>query len=153
MSRYSLRRKITMEDQTVEALIENFTEALTEVVGAAPHVVREPEGARGSYRPDFIMEMNRDGEPYRLIVEAKPSLFPRDAREAIWQFRNYLAHQTVGAYPVVPVLMAESISPGARQLLRDERIGYFDASGSLFIVARGSTCVSTSRHRGNSPAH
>ncbi len=37
----------------------------------------------------------------------------------------------------MPVLIAESISPGARQLLRDERVGYFDASGSLFIPASG----------------
>src|SRR5690606_17668143 len=36
-----------------------------------------------------------------------------------------------------PLLMAETISPGARKLLRDERIGYFDGSGSLFLAADG----------------
>lgn len=41
----------------------------------------------------------------------------------------------IGSRHTVPVLMAEKFSPGARQLLRDERIGYFDASGSLFIPA------------------
>ncbi|WP_132537162.1 hypothetical protein [Rhizobium sp. PP-F2F-G48] len=126
-----------MEKQTVEALFENFTEALTVIAGAPPNVLKESEGAPGSYRPDFTVEMSRDGEPYRLVVEAKSSLFPRDAREAIWQFRNYLALKDSGGYPVIPVLMAETISPGARQLLRDERIGYFDSSGSLFIAAKG----------------
>ncbi|MFC1457085.1 MULTISPECIES: helix-turn-helix domain-containing protein [Microvirga] len=81
--------------------------------------------------------MRQDGEPYRLVVEAKASLFPRDAREAIWQLRNYLAHLDNVSYPAVPLLMAESISPGARELLRDERVGYFDSSGSLFIAAKG----------------
>lgn len=128
---------MTMKDQTVQRLITNFAEALAEIAGAAPHIVREPEGARGQYRPDFIVEMSRDGEQYQLIVETKPSLFPRDAREAIWQLRNYLAHKNGRGYAIVPVLMAEAISPGARQLLRDERIGYFDSSGSLFIAARG----------------
>ncbi|WP_246742535.1 hypothetical protein [Microvirga splendida] len=83
------------------------------------------------------MEMRQDGKTYRIVVEAKASLFPRDAREAIWQLRNYLAHLENDFYRVVPVLMAETISPGARELLRDERIGYFDSSGSLFIAAKG----------------
>ena len=126
-----------MEHQTVEALLEDFTEALAEIAGTAPHVLQEPEGAKGAYRPDFMMKMSRDGEPYRFIVEAKLSLFPRDAREAIWQLRNYLAHYDVGTDPIVLVLIAETISPGARQLLREERIGYFDSSGSLFIAAKG----------------
>jgi hypothetical protein len=129
---------MTMEEQIAETLISSFADALTEITGATPHIQREPEGSRGSYRPDFMMEMSRDGEPYRLVVEAKSALFPRDAREAIWQLRNYLAHnKDVGAYPAIPVLMAETISPGARELLRDERVGYFESSGSLFIAARG----------------
>lgn len=130
---------MTMNDQAVGPLIENFARALTEIGDAEARILPEPEAeaTTGSYRPDFMVEISRDGEPYRLIVEAKSSLFPRDAREAIWQFRNYLAHRDRGGYPAVPVLMAETISPGARQLLRDERIGYFDSSGSLFIAARG----------------
>jgi hypothetical protein len=128
---------MTMEGQIAETLLENFSDALTEITGATPHVLREFEGARGSYRPDFLMEVSQDNEPYRLVIEAKPSFFPRDAREAIWQLRNYLAHNDLGSYPAVPVLMAETISPGAREMLRDERIGYFDSSGSLFIAARG----------------
>lgn len=126
-----------MEGRIAETLIEEFGEALAEIIGAKPHIHRETEGPRGSYQPDFVMDANRDGELYRLVIEAKTSLFPRDAREAIWQLRNYLAHGDVGSSPAVPVLMAETISPGARKLLRDERIGYFDSSGSLFIAVRG----------------
>ena len=32
-------------------------------------------------------------------------------------------------------LVAQSISPGAKELLRDERVGYYDSGGSLFLPA------------------
>jgi len=83
------------------------------------------------------MDLEHEGSSIRLVIEAKRALFPRDAREAIWQLRNYLAHGEPAGRSAVPVLIAETISPGARQLLRDERVGYFDSSGSLFIPGRG----------------
>jgi hypothetical protein len=126
-----------MNGQKAETLIENLVAALTEITGATPRVVAEPKGSQGPDRPDFVLEIIHGGEPYRLVVEAKSALFPRDAREAIWQLRNYLAHDNVGSHPAVPILMAETISPGARELLRNERVGYFDSSGSLFIAAKG----------------
>ena len=32
-------------------------------------------------------------------------------------------------------LVARSISPGAKELLRNERVGYYDSGGSLFLAA------------------
>lgn len=128
---------MTMEHQTAETLIEDLTAALHEITGGPPHLIQEPYPGNTGYRPDAAIDVEFDGRFYRLIIEAKRSLFPRDAREAIWQFRNYLDYLGVEGRPAVPLLMAESISPGARQLLRDERVGYFDASGSLFITASG----------------
>lgn len=110
---------------------------MREITGVPPQVTCETHAGQTGYRPDAVIDLKHEGSSYRLLVEAKRSLFPRDAREAIWQFRSYLAHFDAGGQPAVPVLMAESISPGARQLLRDERVGYFDASGSLFIPASG----------------
>ncbi|MFG1404386.1 hypothetical protein [Xanthobacter sediminis] len=126
-----------MEHRTIETLIDDLAAAVAEISGVPPRLVSERGGAETSYRPDATIDIEHDGRSYRLVIEAKRSLFPRDAREAIWQLRNYLAHFDSGGRPAVPLLMAESISPGARQLLRDERVGYFDASGSLFIPANG----------------
>lgn len=126
-----------MEHRIIETLIEGLAAAVREITGAPPRVVLEPNLIQTSPRPDGVIELKHEGRSYRLVVEAKRSLFPRDAREAIWQLRNYLTHFDAGGQPAVPVLTAESISPGARQLLRDERVGYYDASGSLFIPARG----------------
>lgn len=39
---------------------------------------------------------------------------------------------------MLPLLIAESISPGAKELLRAERVGYFDSGGSLFLPAPGA---------------
>ena len=36
------------------------------------------------------------------------------------------------------LLIAESLSPGAKELLRAERIGYYDSGGSLFLPASGA---------------
>jgi hypothetical protein len=126
-----------MEHRPAEALVNEFATAVTEITGAPPRVSHEPNLGQSGYRPDAIVDLEYEGSAYRLVIEAKRSLFPRDAREAIWKLRNYLAHVDFGGDPAVPVLMAESISPGARQFLRDERVGYFDAGGSLFIPARG----------------
>ena len=35
-------------------------------------------------------------------------------------------------------MVAESISPGAKDLLRSERVGYYDSGGSLFLPAHGA---------------
>lgn len=39
---------------------------------------------------------------------------------------------------VVPLLAAESISPGAKDLLKQQNVGFYDTGGSLFIPARGA---------------
>lgn len=128
---------MTMEHRSIETLVGDLAAAVRDITGAPPRVVHEPSVAQTGYRPDVTIDLEHEGNSYRLVIEAKRSLFPRDAREAIWQLRNHLAHFDSSSLPAVPLLLAESISPGARQLLRDERVGYFDASGSLFIPASG----------------
>src|SRR3546814_12147628 len=71
-----------------------------------------------------------------LVVEAKRELFPRDVRQQIWQLRDYL-DQMDGAGERVAMLIAGAISKGARDILQQESIGYFDLGGSLFIPAIG----------------
>lgn len=130
-----------MVDIRLIGLVEDLAAAVAEVTGAPPDVVHAPGLFQGTYRPDAVMELEHEGNSYRLVIETKLSLFPRDAREAIWQLRKSLGHDgssAGSAVPVpIPVLVAETISPGARRLLRDERIGYFDSSGSLFLAAKG----------------
>jgi len=91
-------------------------------------------GPRG--RADALIDARVGGHPIRLLIEAKREAFPRDVRETVWQLRNYLAHIPHGDREIVPFLMARAISPGARDILREEGVGYYDLGGSLFIPAR-----------------
>ncbi|MFK4654327.1 hypothetical protein ABIF97_004261 [Bradyrhizobium japonicum] len=63
-------------------------------------------------------------------MQAKKSVFRRDTREALWQLREYPRHLGGGDRVI---LAAEAISPGSKEFLRRENVGYFDMGGSFFI--------------------
>ncbi|ESY64005.1 hypothetical protein X743_32115 [Mesorhizobium sp. LNHC252B00] len=74
-----------------------------------------------------------------LLVELKKTVYPRDVRQILWQLnhaRNEYA--TNRKQDVVALIAAESISVGARDLLRAENVGFFDRGGSLFVPAKGA---------------
>jgi len=122
------------EAASEHALIDRLVATLSETPGGA--VSREPQMSDG--RADAVLDLDIDGAHVRLVIEVKHSGYPRDVREAVWQLRNYTRHLDAGASQIVPMVAAQSLSPGARQFLRDEHVGYFDAGGSLFLPARGS---------------
>ena len=126
-----------MELRTLQTLVEELAKALGEATGEQPHILQEPQQAQGISHQDAMIEFTHEGKLYKLVIEVKRSLYPRDAREAIWQIKTHLADLGRENGPFIPVLLADSISPGARELLREERVGHFDASGSLFIAAQG----------------
>ena len=89
---------------------------------------------------DLQVSMQVAGRSMALLVEIRKTLYPRDVRQALWQIRD-AASRRVGeadAERVVPLLAAESISPGAKELLKEERVGYFEAGGSLYLPAPGA---------------
>lgn len=79
------------------------------------------------------------------VIDAKHNnLAPQDVTEgngsgasATKQRTDAPANEPSQPYPV-PVLLAHSISTNARELLRQQDIGYFDSGGSLFITAPGA---------------
>jgi hypothetical protein len=74
----------------------------------------------------------------RLAIESRKTLYPRDVRQILWRLRSAdQATPSKGGTPV-PVLVAEAISPGAKELLKQEGIGYFDSGGSLYVPASGA---------------
>lgn len=116
------------------ALIEQFLESLREL----PDVRAESDGlefatAAGD-RLDAKIHLNAAGKSIVLLVEAKKAVYPRDVRQVLWQFKALRQ----GLQPDErPLLIAESLSPGAKELLRAEDIGYYDSGGSLFLPAPG----------------
>ena len=80
------------------------------------------------------------GKSIHVLVELKKAVYPRDVRQVLWQVRE-LAHKRQAGQKddeALAVLVAESISPGAKELLRAERVGYYDSGGSLYLPAPGA---------------
>lgn len=121
---------------TEPALVEQLLSALQEAPDTAARLVSHEIALSGG-RADAVVEATVGGELVRLVIEAKRSAFPRDVREALWQLRNYLAHlPSWEGGQTLPMVIAESISPGAKALLREEGVGYYDTGGSLYVPAR-----------------
>jgi hypothetical protein len=118
---------------------QELLDRLVETIGELPHAhasihARELQiGPRG--RVDALIDVVIAGRPFQLLVEAKREAFPRDVRETVWQLRNYLAHLPSDGGEIIPFFVARAISPGARQILREEGVGFYDLGGTLSIPA------------------
>lgn len=125
---------------TEHQLIERFIEALKEL----PEVTAGlghwgPVGPRGDPAYDAQIDLHAAGKSFVLLAEAKKTVFPRDVRQVIWQLRAAGQGKPAGEEAaLLPVLVAESLSPGAKELLRSEGVGYYDIGGSLYLPAPGA---------------
>lgn len=122
-------------------LLEKLLDALQDLpdIHAQPPVIEPARSGPEGARPDFEIHLDVAGKPLTLIIEAKKSVYPRDVRQILWQVRQFGAFERIAGHDMlVPLLASESISPGAKELLRKERVGYFDTGGSLYVPAQGA---------------
>ena len=123
-----------------EAEERELLDGLIDAIGALPDGHAEiderevPIGPHG--RVDALIDARIGAQELQLLVEAKREGFPRDVRETVWQLRNHLAHMPSADREILPFFIARAISPGARNILREERVGFYDLGGSLYIPAR-----------------
>jgi hypothetical protein len=118
-----------------------FIEAIRALPAARAEVSQlESEDSPGGTRHDARLIVHIADKSYDVVVEAKKNVYPRDVREVLWQFRQYRRSKSASPEDDRPIslLVADSISPGAKELLREERIGYYDSGGSLFFPAVGT---------------
>jgi hypothetical protein len=115
---------------TERQLIARFVDALREL----PEV--EAELADRGY--DAQVDLHTAGKSFVLLLEARKAVFPRDVRQLIWQLRAAGHGKPAVEGEPLSLLIAESISPGAKELLRSERVGYYDSGGSLYLPAYGA---------------
>jgi hypothetical protein len=125
------------ERDTIDKLLEALRE-LPNVDTEEP--ILEPRASHRDQRIDAKIGFNVAGKRYVLLVEVKTSVYPRDAQQVLWQLSRLLRAESGNERKsnLVPLLAAQSISPGAKDLLKHENFGYFDTGGSLFIPARGA---------------
>lgn len=122
-------------------LIDQFLAALRSL----PEAHAELGWSASADRPidaghDAEVALHVAGKSIRVLVELKKTAYPRDVRQFLWQLRELARNQRAGQSDdeALAVLVAESISPGAKELLRAERVGYYDSGGSLYLPARGA---------------
>lgn len=123
---------------TIRQLIERLLETLRTLPGIYAELnCWESVSQVGEPRCDAQISLQVAGNPFTLLIESKKTLYPRDVRQILWQYRNINRSGEAGqdGGEVVPLLVAESISLGAKELLRDERVGYYDSGGSLYMPA------------------
>ena len=120
-----------LEKQQIQLLVE----ALQALPGIKGLDVDETQ-KRGMWTDAKITIKPVGGKPVVLMIEAKSrSLFPRDVRDIIWTVNGDERFQVTN--PPLALLEAYSLSQGAKDMLHQNNIGYFDSGGSLFIPAPG----------------
>lgn len=121
-------------------LITQFLDALRELPEVSADLGHlEPIGSTSDRGHDAEIDLQVAGKSFTLLIEAKKAVYPRDVRQVIWQFREAGRGPTRGqGKEPVSLLIAESISPGAKELLRDEHVGYYDSGGSMYLPAPGA---------------
>ena len=124
---------------TERELIARLVDALRELPEVEADLAQEPAAQHSDRGYDAQVDLHVAGKPFVLLLEAKKVVFPRDVRQVIWQLRAASHGRPPGQREnPLPLLVAESISPGAKELLRSERVGYYDSGGSLYLPAPGA---------------
>jgi hypothetical protein len=120
-------------------LFKEFLESIQELPDASAEFA--PGGDHGHLDRifDARIDLKVAGQSIELLVEVKKAVYPRDVREFLWHLRE-VSHSAAPRRDRDRqfLLLAESISPGAKDLLRAERVGYFDSGGSLFLPGRSA---------------
>lgn len=118
---------VITERQLLDGLLETLLE-LPETQVKLRGVNERPDGS--GWKHDAQVDLWMGGTTTTLLVEVKKTLYPRDVRQALWRFRDFASRIPHSVF----FLVAESISPGAKDLLREWRVGYYDSGGSLFLI-------------------
>ncbi|MGN6424248.1 MAG: hypothetical protein ACTHLA_13150 [Asticcacaulis sp.] len=89
---------------------------------------------------DALILMTINDSQLVLVVEVKRQVFPRDVREIRWRLERGYGRQfgKPGEQQYIPMIMADAISPGAREDMRRDGTAYFESGGSLFIPAKSA---------------
>lgn len=125
---------------TEHQMIGQFLEILQELPGVDVGINRRgAEGSNGNRRYDATIDLQVGGKSIALLIEVKKTVYPRDIHQLLWKFRDVSDSrpERQGNEPLL-LLIAESISLGAKELLKKERIGYYDSGGSLYLPAPGA---------------
>ncbi|MDR0279673.1 MAG: hypothetical protein LBJ37_17480 [Paucimonas sp.] len=109
--------------------MQAFADAVRGATGAGVSDIRfSPMNNQGE--PDAFANLDTSDGQWPLVFSMGKTLHPRDVRAALWQLD---ARRQSGT---VCILLAEHLSKGAREMLRQQGVGFFDSTGALFLKHR-----------------
>jgi len=114
-------------------LLESLSDSFEAIPNAHMGEISWETGIGGRLRPDAILNAVVAGREIAFVAETRGDVFPRDAREIVWQLKRYLQELDNSNRRYVPMILARSVSEGARDFLQEEQVAYHDLSGSLFV--------------------
>ena len=112
-----------------QGLLDAFTEAVNALPGV--HLTQEHVGPYDEGFDGVALFELEGKKPKYFALEVKKNLFPRDLPQIVWSIKKYRTNH-MGSNNLL-VLLADTISTGAKEWLQNERVGYYDSSGSLFV--------------------
>ncbi len=123
-----MTRSAMTRTEVDSGLLTPFVGTLLTLPGFVAGTVQTAAEA-GGLDVDARIEATIQGRPVHILVEFKGSGYPRDLALVAHKM-NRLRD---GAKSVAAVVAAPAISPGGREFLRQEHIGYWDSGGSLYL--------------------
>jgi hypothetical protein len=133
-----LKNALKQEHSALEALaVARLRELLKPVPFASLAAEnKEPAYAAGSWRPDFSIDLQADGDAWVLIGEVKADGQPRHVRGAALQVRDYVQrlHSVDARARAYPVVVAPYISPASAEICKEAGVGFADLAGNCRLA-------------------
>lgn len=111
-------------------LVDQLCGALEEATGGQISNRWSEWGNGKKHRLDLILDLVADDQVAHIAVELLKNGYPRDIREAVWQLDEY---KLATDNEPITLVAAEFLSPGAKELLRQRGVGYFEGNGTLYL--------------------
>lgn len=118
---------------TYEAeMADRLCAALADATGGQVVDRRAEQQIGKAQRLDLFLTLLAGGESVNIAVEIIRHAYPRDIRQVVWRLEEYkLASDR--QQNLITLVAAESLSPGAKDVLRQRGIGYFERNGSVYL--------------------
>ncbi len=124
------RQNAVLKDHN--AIADRLCAALTQATdGEIIHRSTEQKIGKDHFL-DLFLKLRAGDESVDIAVETLRNAYPRDVRQAIWQLKEYKLVSDQNEQ-LVNLVAAESLSPGAKDMLRKHGIGYFEGNGNLYL--------------------
>lgn len=121
--------------QFANELVDLLCVALTESTGGEV-IARNVERQIGDgSHLDLLVTLQAAGEMVDVAVATLRHAYPRDIRGAVWKLEEHML-AAKSEKDFIPMVVAESLSSGAREQLRKRGIGYFERNGNLYLRRR-----------------